>query len=138
MRCCFSVRMQPGRGTVRGHGDVLPLGRLHHERAVGMHHRYGAHIRVRVPGMSERGSGEEKNGDNLVMVQDPRIATSYAIEALRVFDHLEFRTKMKEAPTTGDPLTLKKPTSISGQPAWFEKFYAEETQLQFDRKLFAH
>ena len=42
-------------------------------------------------------SGEAGNGDNLVMIEDPRIATSYAIEALRVFDHLHFRTMMSDA-----------------------------------------
>jgi phosphatidylserine/phosphatidylglycerophosphate/cardiolipin synthase-like enzyme len=42
-------------------------------------------------------SGEASNGDNLVMIEDPRVATSYAIEALRVFDHLHFRTIMSDA-----------------------------------------
>jgi phosphatidylserine/phosphatidylglycerophosphate/cardiolipin synthase-like enzyme len=42
-------------------------------------------------------SGEAGNGDNLVMIEDPRVATSYVIEALRVFDHLHFRTVMSDA-----------------------------------------
>jgi len=42
-------------------------------------------------------TGEEKNGDNMVMIEDPRVATSYAIEALRIFDHLHFRTIMQKA-----------------------------------------
>jgi PLD-like domain len=46
-------------------------------------------------------SGEAKNGDNLVMIEDPRVATSYAIEALRVFDHLHFRSVMSDAFATG-------------------------------------
>ena len=41
--------------------------------------------------------GEAGNGDNLVMIEDPRVATSYAIEALRIFDHLHFRTVMSDA-----------------------------------------
>lgn len=48
-------------------------------------------------------SGEEHNGDNLICVQDPRVATSYAIQGLLIFDHLEFRTKMMSA---GEPKTL--------------------------------
>ena len=85
-------------------------------------------------------SGETKNGDNLVMIEDQRVATSYAIEALRVFDHLEFRTKMKAAETAKSTgaLTLKMPTTLSGKPAWFEKFYQEGSQLENDRKLFSH
>ena len=85
-------------------------------------------------------SGEQKNGDNLVMIEDPRVATSYAIEALRIFDHLEFRTKMQQALPAKDSgaLTLQKPTAISGRPAWFEKFYVAGSQLENDRKLFSH
>jgi phosphatidylserine/phosphatidylglycerophosphate/cardiolipin synthase-like enzyme len=81
-------------------------------------------------------SGEGNNGDNLVMIEDPKVATAYAIEAIRVFDHLEFRSKMKDAPGSGDPLTLKKPRSLSGKPSWFEKFYEKGSQLALDRKLF--
>jgi phosphatidylserine/phosphatidylglycerophosphate/cardiolipin synthase-like enzyme len=85
-------------------------------------------------------SGEEKNGDNLVMIEDPRVATSYAIEAVRVFDHLEFRAKMESGSAAKDAgaLTLDLPTALSGKPAWFEKFYQEGSQLEKDRKLFSH
>ena len=42
-------------------------------------------------------SGEKGNGDNLVMIEDPRVAASFAINALRIFDHLHFRSVMKSA-----------------------------------------
>jgi hypothetical protein len=42
-------------------------------------------------------SGETGNGDHLFMIADRRVATSYAIEALRVVDHLHFRVRMEEA-----------------------------------------
>jgi hypothetical protein len=93
-------------------------------------------------------SGEEGNGDNLVMIQDQRIATSYAIEALRIFDHLHFRVRMQDA--TGKDgktkksktemlkkLTLKKPTAISHEPAWFENYYKAGNDKLSDRMLFA-
>jgi phosphatidylserine/phosphatidylglycerophosphate/cardiolipin synthase-like enzyme len=85
-------------------------------------------------------SGEEKNGDNLVMIEDQRVATSYAIEALRIFDHLHFRSNMSQATEGGnqDSLTLQKPTALSGKPAWFEKFYVKGSQAEQDRLLFAH
>lgn len=97
-------------------------------------------------------SGEKGNGDNLVMIEDPRVATSYAIEALRVFDHLHFRSRMQEAgagpakkpkttskkkPKNADSLTLLKPTAISGKPSWFEDYYKPNTQKEHDRKLFS-
>jgi len=84
--------------------------------------------------------GEGKNGDNLVMIEDPRVATSYAIEALRVFDHLHFRSVMQKATSSkdDDALTLLKPAAISGKPAWYEKYYVEGSQAENDRKLFSH
>lgn len=83
-------------------------------------------------------SGEKGNGDNLVVIEDQRVATTYAIEAVRIFDHLEFRTKMKDASKGKDTLVLKKPRGISGEAAWFEKFYGKNTQLAKDRYIFAH
>jgi len=85
-------------------------------------------------------NGEEKNGDNLVMIEDPKVATSYAIEALRIFDHLHFRSRMMDATRAGntEALVLKKPEAMSGKPAWFEKFYVAGSQAESDRKLFSH
>ena len=59
-------------------------------------------------------SGEKKNGDNLVMIEDPKVATSFAIEALRIFDHLHFRSRMKDASKDDnkDPLTLAETDSL--------------------------
>ena len=85
-------------------------------------------------------TGERGNGDNLVMIEDPRVATAYTIEALRVFDHLHFRSRMEDAlvkKKAGEPLTLAKPTAISGKPAWFAKAYVPGHAAEADRKLFA-
>jgi hypothetical protein len=81
-------------------------------------------------------SGEEGNGDNLVMIEDQRVATAYAIEALRIFDHLHFRQRMT-SDAIGNSLCLKKPEKISGKPAWFVDFYQAGSQAENDRKLFA-
>ena len=89
-------------------------------------------------------NGENKNGDNLVMIEDPRVATSYAIEAIRTFDHLQFRTRMrKEIQGKSNQqalaaMTLQKPTAISGKPAWFARFYEKGSQVEKDRLLFSH
>ena len=85
-------------------------------------------------------SGEQKNGDNLVMIEDQRVATAFAIEALRVFDHLHFRAKMQAAKLADDSaaLTLSLPQSLSGKPAWFDRFYEEGSQPEKDRRLFSH
>lgn len=93
-------------------------------------------------------TGESNNGDHLIMIEDRKIATAYAIEATRVFDHLQFRNRMRDtlksdgsrnARSRGPTkLTLRKPTSISGRPAWFERFYEEDSQAQRDRLLFSY
>jgi phosphatidylserine/phosphatidylglycerophosphate/cardiolipin synthase-like enzyme len=85
-------------------------------------------------------SGEEGNGDHLIQISDPRIATSYAIEALRMFDHLNFRTRMKASAPAGAPqsvgvITLKKPPA-AGEQAWFAPFYVADSQKERDRLLF--
>ncbi len=89
-------------------------------------------------------NGEKGNGDHLIMIEDSKIAIGYAIEALRIFDHLHFRSRMQAA-LKGKPgnkkateqLTLRKPTAISGKDAWFERFYVAGSQREGDRKLFS-
>lgn len=89
-------------------------------------------------------SGETNNGDNLVVIQDQRVATSYAIDALRIFDHLHFRSRMNQtsalAPRAAQQaLTLQKPIAISGlKQSWFAASYAAGDQAQRDRLLFSH
>jgi PLD-like domain len=80
-------------------------------------------------------SGETGNGDNLVMIEDPRVATSYAIEALRIFDHLHFRSTMQ---SSGAPrsLTLARPPAGGGK-TWFEEYYVDDSQHAKDRMLFS-
>jgi phosphatidylserine/phosphatidylglycerophosphate/cardiolipin synthase-like enzyme len=89
-------------------------------------------------------SGEKANGDHLIMIEDQKLAVAYTIEALRVFDHLHFRNRMKDAgkqtpkskAKKPDQLTLKKPKAISKKAAWFEDYYVADSQLERDRLLF--
>lgn len=89
-------------------------------------------------------SGETRNGDNLVVIQDQRVAVSYAIDALRIFDHLHFRARMNNASSLAprdaqQALTLQKPVAISGlQQSWFATSYLPGDQAQRDRLLFSH
>ncbi|MGW4340868.1 phospholipase D-like domain-containing protein [Rhodococcus koreensis] len=93
-------------------------------------------------------SGEASNGDHLLMIEDQKVATAYAIEAVRVFDHLQFRNRMRAAfgsnarrlatATTPRVITLQKPTAISGADgAWFDRFYDPQKQALRDRVLFS-
>lgn len=83
-------------------------------------------------------SGEEKNGDNLMMIKDQRIAVSYALEAIRVFDHLQFRVKMKDGDKKDNyVIKLRKPPRNPSEYAWFKPYYKPNSQKLRDRILFA-
>lgn len=82
-------------------------------------------------------SGEKNNGDHLVMIEDRKIATAYAIEAIRMFDHLHFRVGMADADIK-TKLFLRKPTAISGaSKPWFASAYVPDSQKARDRLLFS-
>ena len=89
-------------------------------------------------------SGERNNGDHIIMIEDQRVATAYTIEALRVFDHLHFRVKMKASIKKSTSkqnkvvITLQKPKAISGAKSnWFESCYVAGSQKEKDRKIFS-
>jgi phosphatidylserine/phosphatidylglycerophosphate/cardiolipin synthase-like enzyme len=69
------------------------------------------------------------NGENLLLIKDRRIAVSYAVEAVRLFDHYHFRVAQLEAKAANNSTTTtsvwpnwkrKRPTrgcSSPGRPA---------------------
>jgi phosphatidylserine/phosphatidylglycerophosphate/cardiolipin synthase-like enzyme len=82
-------------------------------------------------------AADAKNGENLVLVRDRRIATSYAVEALTLFDHYHFRllevqAKRKERPK----LQLKLPPRKAGEKPWWAEDYADARKIR-DRELFS-
>jgi hypothetical protein len=70
--------------------------------------------------------GEENNGDNMLSVYDRRIATAYAVEAVRLIDHYNFRSSMKKATKT-KPLFLRK-------GPWWKKYY-DNTSFKYQERL---
>ena len=78
--------------------------------------------------------GEKDNGDNLILIEDRKIAIAYAIEALRLFDHFHFRVKVRESDAPPD-LRLARPPA-PGKKAWFSQYYRPGHVKERDRKLF--
>jgi PLD-like domain len=74
--------------------------------------------------------GEEENGDNLVAFSDPRIAETYAVEAIRLIDHYRFRAVQQTA-TTADPLVLKTHSAD-----WVPEYYDPGNEKFRERTLF--
>jgi hypothetical protein len=77
-----------------------------------------------------------KNGENLVIVRDRRIAVSYMIEALSLFDHYSFRVAQKTAAAKGQKLHLSRPPRAAGEKPWWEDDYAVAHKIK-DRLLFS-
>jgi phosphatidylserine/phosphatidylglycerophosphate/cardiolipin synthase-like enzyme len=74
-----------------------------------------------------------KNGENLILIRDRRIAVSYVVEALRIFDHYHFRVNEQEAKKE---LVLTKPPRSEGEEAWWVEDYTNVRKIK-DRELFA-
>ena len=79
---------------------------------------------------------DTKNGENLLLIRDRRVATSYVIEALRIFDHYHFRVAQKEAKKARKKLHLAKPPRKPGDKAWWLDDYTNPRRVR-DRELFA-
>jgi phosphatidylserine/phosphatidylglycerophosphate/cardiolipin synthase-like enzyme len=79
---------------------------------------------------------DASNGENLVVFRDRRIATSYMVEALRIFDHYHFRVAQKEARSKRRKLVLAKPPRKAGEKPWWDEDYRVAPKIR-DRELFA-
>jgi phosphatidylserine/phosphatidylglycerophosphate/cardiolipin synthase-like enzyme len=77
-----------------------------------------------------------KNGENLLLIRDRRIAVSYLVEALSMFDHYHFRVAQQEAKKKKKRLDLAKPPRKPGEKAWWEEYYTDPRKIR-DRDLFA-
>jgi phosphatidylserine/phosphatidylglycerophosphate/cardiolipin synthase-like enzyme len=79
---------------------------------------------------------DTKNGENLLLIRDRRIAVSYMVEALRIFDHYHFRLVQLEAKRAKKKLTLAKPPRKPGEEPWWLEDYKDTRKIR-DRELFA-
>lgn len=79
--------------------------------------------------------GEEDNGDHIVCIESPLVATAYAIEALRIFDHYHFRLAMSQGDRSGQELRLAKPPT-GNERTWFKNYYIPGHIKLRDRLLF--
>jgi hypothetical protein len=79
---------------------------------------------------------DRKNGENLLIVRDRRIAVSYMIEALSLFDHYSFRVAEKTAGAKGQKLHLSRPPRAPGEKPWWDDDYTVAHKIK-DRVLFS-
>lgn len=81
-------------------------------------------------------AADVKNGENLWLIRDRRIAVSYVVEALRIFDHYHFRVAQQEAQKARRKLHLAKPPREPGEKPWWDEDYTNARKIR-DRELFA-
>jgi phosphatidylserine/phosphatidylglycerophosphate/cardiolipin synthase-like enzyme len=79
---------------------------------------------------------DRKNAENIVIVKDRRIAVSYMIEALSLFDHYSFRVAEKSATARGQKLHLSKAPRVPGEKPWWDDNYTVAHKIR-DRVLFS-
>ena len=121
-------RQEPSGLTGRGGGT-----RMHHKFLVLDFNTDAARVYLGSYNMSKAADGQ--NGENLVLIRDRRIATSYMIEAMRIVDHYQFRVARQSVKKKGGTLKLKKPPG-AGEAAWWAEDYSDPRKVK-DRKLFA-
>jgi phosphatidylserine/phosphatidylglycerophosphate/cardiolipin synthase-like enzyme len=81
-------------------------------------------------------AADVSNGENLFVIKNRRVAVSYMIEAIRIFDHYEFRLKQKDAKTARKKLALQKPPRKPGDIPWWSEDFTDKRKIK-DRELFA-
>ena len=76
-----------------------------------------------------------QNGENLLLFRDRRIAVSYMVEALTMFDHYHFRL-LQQTKAGKKQLLLSKPPRKKGDKPWWDEDYTDPVKVR-DRELFS-
>jgi hypothetical protein len=108
--------------------------RLHHKFVVVDFDRPTA--RVYLGSYNFSSPADIKNGENLVLIRDRRIAVSYMVEALRICDHYSFRVAQQAHSKARTPFALAKPPADATTDPWWAGYYATPRKIR-DRTLFA-
>jgi len=107
-----------------------------------MHHKFAVidfnlpTARVYLGSYNFSSAADVQNGENLLLVRDRRIAVSYMVEALRIFDHYQFRVLDQAAAKAKRPLALARPPRNPGDVPWWQEDYTDPRKIR-DRELFS-
>jgi phosphatidylserine/phosphatidylglycerophosphate/cardiolipin synthase-like enzyme len=107
-----------------------------------MHHKFVVidfHLptaRVYLGSYNFSDTADRKNGENLVLIRDARVALSYTIEALRMIDHYHFRLVQKAAKAKHRKIQLVMPPKKPGEKPWWSTHYSDPRKIK-DREMFA-
>ena len=107
-----------------------------------MHHKFVVidadkpSARVYLGSYNFSGAADTQNGENLLLIKNQRVATAFLIEAIRLFDHYEFRVLQGTATTANKELVLRKPPRQPGEKPWWDSSYSDLHKIR-DREAFA-
>lgn len=121
---------EPFKSEPTGGGGV----RMHHKFVVIDFEKPTA--RVYMGSYNFSSTADIKNGENLLVIRDRRIAVSYLVEGLSIFDHYHFRVLEQEAKDGKRKLQLAKPPRNPGEKPWWDRDYTNAHKIR-DRELFA-
>ena len=65
---------------------------------------------------------DKKNGENLLVIRDRRIAVSYTVEALRIFDHYHFRVA-QQSQEGEEEAAARQAAAQPGEKPWLDEDY---------------
>jgi hypothetical protein len=95
----------------------LPGHAIHHKFVITNFNR--ATARVYCGSSNLALGGEKQNGDNLICIKDADVATAFAIEAMRLTEHYNYRSVRE--PDLGQP--NQTPRKLDNTGAWVNKFF---------------
>ena len=120
---------EPFKAEVAGGGGV----RMHHKFLVMDFDKPTAKVYMGSYNFSS--AADLDNGENLLLIEDRRVAVSYMIQAISIIDHYEFRDLQNKAETAQTKLFLHTPPK-AGELPWWDKNYTEAGRIK-DRLMFA-
>lgn len=135
------VRVEPLDDDVPEPFRSEPTGLVDDKLGTRMHHKFivldfdKPEARVYSGSYNMSLAADTKNGENLLLIKDRRVATSYMVEAIRIIDHYEFRAARKDAEEKQETLQLRRPPG-EGEQAWFEEDWTAPHKVA-DRLLFS-
>ncbi|TPM13489.1 phospholipase D-like domain-containing protein [Mesorhizobium sp. B2-3-5] len=118
-----------------------PTGLVDNNAGTRMHHKFivldfdKAAARVYLGSYNMSVAADKDNGENLILIRDRRIATSYMVEAMRIVDHYEFRAALKDSRDRQKVLRLQRPPK-DGEEPWWRKDWTQPHRIA-DRLLFS-
>lgn len=123
---------EPYLAEIRGGKGI----RMHHKFVVVDFDRPSA--KVYLGSYNFSAAADRKNGENLWLIEDRRVAVAYMIEALSMFDHYEWRDAVDQAKkaNAGKLFLRKPPAAGSDELPWWKEDYTD-SQKAADRILFS-